>query len=385
MSIKLTGTVAGWKQHRCASCGALYRYRFSREAAVVARTPERREAKLRALLDRLQALVLEWRACPQCGSYQPDMVAQRRRFWAGWTCFAVWMGVFWLTAISVSGQGTIPTLTVAAVGYWLACAGVLAWTAGRDFNADPARNRAKSAAFAAAGTLRLDEPGTAQPSIPPPVGTRTRRARAIFAALLAVAVGLPILAEGTRRTAGWPLNPAFFPPVVGPGDQTTFYLPGTIRCVHGYWHGQAQALLYNAGRFGLANDHLPATTNDFYWAKELSVNPAQPDSDMHPWVTFTVPGNAPLAGQTVQVWLQVHTVFPRLVSADGLGDATFVTAERDLTAKASLVLAAPAAGRTYQSLWYGALAGSGVLLTLAMRRLWKSSRHEGQSTQTQIE
>lgn len=65
-------------------------------------------------------------------------------------------------------------------------------------------------------------------------------------------------------------------------------------------------------------------------------------------------------------------------------DETFVTGEQDMTGEASLRLAAPGAGWTYQCLWYGALAGSGMFLTLAARWLWKSSRREGQSTQTEV-
>ena len=270
------------------------------------------------------------------------------------------------------------------MGYWAVCAGVLAWTAWRDFNANPARNRDKAAAFTAAGTLRLDEPGTVQTSTPQPIGSHGRQAGAVLMVLLALAVALPTLAEGTRWAAGWPLNPAFFPPVAGPGDQTTFHLPGTIRCVHGYWRGQAEARLLNAGELGLNQDKLAAATNDYRWAKELSVSPNQPDYDVHPWVSFTLPADAALAGRSARVELRLHAVFPQLAGERGLDGFTFVTGERDLAASTALVLAAPRAGRTYQSLWYGAMAGSSVLLTLAMRVLWKSSRREGQSTQTGV-
>ena len=39
------------------------------------------------------------------------MVAQRRRFWTGWTCLAVWLGVDFLAIISVQDQLTVPSLT----------------------------------------------------------------------------------------------------------------------------------------------------------------------------------------------------------------------------------------------------------------------------------
>lgn len=379
MALKLTQTFAGWKQCRCVHCGALYRYRFAGSAAVVALTPERRYAKMQATLDRLVAAAVEMRACPQCGHYQPEMTARQRRLWTGWTLFAVWMGVFWLAAITVNGQLTVPTLTLAAIGYMAACAGTLAWSAWRNPNADLSRNQRTSAAAVTAGTMRLDEPGAADAAPASPSADAGRRPGWVFAVLLALAVGLPTLAEGTRRTAGWPLNPAFFPPVVGPGDATTFYLPDTIRCVHGYWRGQAQARLLNAAELGAGGDSLPATTNDFRWAKELAVNPAQPDNDMHPWVTFVVPGDAALAGRVARVGLRLHTVFPELV-----GEETFVTGERDLAAEVSLRLGPPAAGRTYRWLWYAALVGSGVLLTLAARLLWKSSRREGQGAQAAV-
>ena len=100
---------------------------------------------------------------------------------------------------------------------------------------------------------------------------------------------------------------------------------------------------------------------------------------MNPSVAFTVPGDAALSGRIVRVGLKVHTVFPQLVSGE-----TFVTAERDLAADVSLRLAAPGAGWTYQCLWYGALVGSGLLLTLAARLLWQRFRREGHSTQTGV-
>lgn len=363
MGIKLTNIFQGWKQHCCVQCGTLYRYRFTRTCAVVGFTAAKRQAKMKAGLDRMVAGAIELRPCPECGRRQPDMIARQRRIRVWWMLFGILLGLFTLTVLTLNDQGTIQRLTLCAVGWAAAGALALAWLASRNPNADLVRNRREAAAAVSRGTVRVDAPG--RPDAPPsPVpGEGWRRAGVIFYGLLIAATLLPLAAEGARRIARWPFNSTLFPPVVGPGDHTSCYLPELIHCVQGYWRGQAEARLANAKELGVTDSELPAVTNGFQWTDDLSVDAGQTDLGVHPWVTFTLPRDASLAGRTASVRLRLRAVFPKMVT-----DSTFTTGKQELAGEVTVTMASPGAGRMYLGLWYGALAGTSVLLTLAARR-----------------
>ena len=371
---KASQTIHCWKQHRCAGCNALYRYLFKRQSTATASSPEKAQVQLRANVDKLAATSVDERSCPSCGAFQPDMLAQHRRtryLRYGWIAGTILL----VAAIVSAAHGlNIPTMVIATVALAGLFIAMEARAALRNFNGDLIKNRANAEAALAKGDLRLDAPGV---SAQPQFDLGGRRPGSGFVAMLALCVLVLPLSEAARLASGWPLNPNFYPPVVSPGDATTFYMPEQIASVKGYWRGKPSAEVTNAEELGLSTGALPATTNESTWSGTISVKSSEKSSHSSPWIKFTLPGEQTLANKVANLRLKLAAEFPQM-----RGTNTYGEVRKDFTADTDLRLAASNAGGLYQGLWYGGLAGSIVLLALTTFLLCRHARSESKNTQT---
>ncbi len=373
---KSTQSLQCWKQHRCAGCSALYRYLFKRQALATASSPERAQAQARQKLDTAINTTFDQQPCPQCGFYQPDMSAQYRRaryVGYGW---CLWITLAVIACLSAADAVTIPGLTLTVLLVVGFCAAAEAWTSFRDHNGDLAKNRRLAETAMAKGIVRLDTPGAGnQPHLD--AGWR-KPGPAVYVLLLLGVLVLPA-AEAVRRVRDWPLNEPFFPPVVGPGDKTTFYMPEKITSLKDYWRGQPSVQVMNADALGTSADQWPATAKENSWSGTISVKSSEKDSRSSPWISFIVPNENSLVGKVAALRLELKTEFPQMV-----GSSTYQTMKKDFVAESDLTLAPEGAGAQYLGCWYLGLVASALALAVAVWLLCRHARGEGRSTQTGI-
>ncbi len=354
---KATVTVNFWKRHTCMRCEAGFRYRVRR--TLMGQGPNEQVA--RKNLDRAVAKALAgtvWNACPACGYVQPEMVGQRR---AGWHLGALLIGLALMGILAGLGFGhVVPHAWVSwlALGVGGALAAVHLGLALRNPNSDLKANRAGLAAALADTRIVLEREAPAQ-AVPrgDAVGlTEARRPLALVAVLLALlAVGA---AEGTRAAAGWPLNPGWYPGVLGPGDSGRHYLSEKIRSLKGYWTAQATVRVRNAEDVGLPyRAEMEARSKRDHWGANISAESSEERSRSTPWVDVRVLDRADLAGKELRLAVNLDVSYPRIV-----GTSSFEVARRNLTGETSLRLAERGAGKAYFVLWWAGLCGGGLLL-----------------------
>jgi len=374
---KASQKLTGWKQHRCAGCGAVYRYVFNRSLTATARSPANAQAALSKLVARAMQTGVDSRPCPHCGVIQPDMVAAHRRGRFNLWLWLILLGFSTLAIVGLSQGVNLPTLITVATLFGLVSAAALAWIGSRNPNRDLDANLRSAGSLLSAGTLGLDQPGVPDLARRGPMLPGLGLLAPLFLGFGVIA--LP-LAEVQRTVARWPLNPRFYPPVAGPGDQTTIYLPEKIHSVKGYWNGEPRVVARNAAALGLRAPEIAAVSSKDSWGGTISAKSSQKDNTSTPWTTLTLPTEpATLPGKTAQLVIDLSVTYPQLV-----GDRTsWQTMRQTMHTDADLTLAPAHAGALYWNLWfYGLLVGS--LLLLGAVLLLKSGVRAHPSRNTQL-
>jgi hypothetical protein len=364
-----TKKISCWKQHRCAQCGSLFRYAFERKVVGSAPTPERATKNLEVAITKTLATDSNVSPCPQCGAVQPDMMAQSKRRALLWILLATF---FLGGLLFIFGAGALLPASTTAWILALFGAAMAAWTwlvLARNPNPDPRSNLAKAATAVSNGTLALDEVRNDSEA------SRVRAGSAVGLTTI-VTLGLAVcalpFAELVRVVSGWPLNPDFHFPVVGPGDTSTFYFPETITAVKSTWNGVGGGRIANGASLPLETESgLHVTSHTDSWGSTIRVKSSEKNSSFTPWVDVQAPAVAALAGKRLDLKLSVHVTYPAM-EASG---STWRERSRDISRDTTLALATPGAGRTYETLWYfGTLAGLMGIICVAFfnrRRLAK--------------
>src|SRR5262249_35218834 len=108
-----------WKEHTCSCCGTVYRYLFKRTMKGEGGTPETAARNAERAVQKAIEREVDQRPCPECGLYQPDMVAAKRwtapwwAFWAGVPVFAL-LVILVLTDVMTYGTAAIIAAVCAA-------------------------------------------------------------------------------------------------------------------------------------------------------------------------------------------------------------------------------------------------------------------------------
>jgi hypothetical protein len=309
----------------------------------------------------------ELRPCPTCGFYQPEMVAGSR-----YRCHRLVFPAFTI-ALFFGGLGLVLGLVLPATHLavttappWAAAAvigiGLLAhliidaWNPNRSL----AANREAAQLHLDAGVVELVEKGDKWMASEPPTGVACRPARqfALYALML-FALLLTSTSEVLRFTRDWPTNKDCSPIVAGPGDSVKVYLPTTITCVKGYWHAGGRAEILNADDLGVARP-LQLTSNRSTWGDQINAEASEQERNDRLWGQLELPDDSKLAGQTLQIKMDLQVVYPKAK------DKGFENTEENLTHTATLVLASDRyAGSMY--FWCYLLGGlGGVVLALVM-------------------
>jgi hypothetical protein len=356
---KATITVECWKQHTCVCCSGVFRYRFTRTSTGEGGTEESASAAARAQMMNTLANEVDVQPCPSCGYVQPDMVGSRRAVGHAWVLGGLLVAMLVLIILALTEVMLPKTVVQAAIaigGLALAAQLIVAL---RNPNSNLASNKASVERLVERGTMEIRSAGKIEEAVPETLprafGVTT------WIALLLMLVG--VLAMGAcevqRRLAGWPLNDAWYPPVVGPGDSSYVYT-GKVSSVKGYWTGTVVADVTNAAELGLPNPRLAAETHTANWGNSISVKSSEKSSNSNLWARIHVPNEAKIAGKDMKVSITIGFNYPVIT-----GGNNFRPEQGTSSYNGEIKLASPYAGESYRKLYWNGLIGGIVLMSAA--------------------
>ncbi len=376
---KATIEVRCWKEHSCIGCGGTYAYLFVRKVTGQAGTEAAAHSNAQAAALKTVKHEVDLQPCPTCGLYQPDMVGSQRAS-RHWTIFWVTLGFLVLLLILQACRILTADVTIwlAAIGCSLAVVAHLLVDR-HNLNRNPEANQELARQSLETGRLQRGQPGRAEP---PPAELCTPRwspMHRLAHFLMVAALGVLILPEVVRTLRGWPLNPDWHPPVAGPGDETYCYLPDSINSVKGYWHASALVNATLADRPNEPAFQVPAVSSTTTWGNNIRVKSREKNTSSRLWVTLHLPDRPDLAGQTLQLKIEMTAAFPAIMGAN------FVNQQATFQRTAELRLAPPKAGTEYNQLWWaGVLVGSGLVLAMSLGLVGAANALKRQAPATNV-
>ncbi len=347
-----------WKEHICACCACKYRYLFRRKKAGQGTSPERAVANAEKAVVRALANEIDVQPCPDCGLYQPDMVAVRRSH-GHWLIFFLSIVPVALVIILAAAEA----ISLAAAAYLAAALYGMVWIAHLAFclynpNRNLAANQALGERKKADGEIWVPEESRPDPDAVPP-STATGMASYFVLLLMLGCVLSSLLAPMLSVVNHWPVNSSWVPNVAGPGDEAYVYFPNKIVSVKGYWNGQASATATCKTEPALQVGKLTARTQTDVWPQTIQVdNKSSSTSTKALWVKVGIPGNSDLVGKTLTVQMSLAVRYPKLMDATHFDD----NFSENFTYSADLTLAKPGAGAVYRACWYAGVIGGGLAM-----------------------
>ena len=382
MAVKHTCTinVRCWKQHTCVACGGQFSYLFLRKVVGTASTPAAATAAAEANAKKKLASDVDSHPCPNCGIYQPDMIGSRRAQWQAWLFALSAVAALALFILSVT-HVLQDDVFVPAAAVILAAFGLLQFFVdARRPNRDLTANLQLALRSMERGVLRLDKPGQARLGLDGPwrpQGSLLGPAAFVSCLVALLAILSPSV---VRDSQGWPFNRACYPPVVGPGDSTCFYMKQSLQSVKGYFRGMAKATARDID--GGPEFAVAAHSSDADWGQTIQVKSEEKASNSRLWVKLDLPDKAGLAGKQLQCNVILAATFPKIDPAGNSFHVEHQTFEDALP----LHLGPPHSGRTYQKIWWcGTLGGMALVLLSGMMRIVNARRLRQQALPTSVQ
>lgn len=348
---KATGELRCWKQHSCAGCGSLYRYRLSRKIAGTGLSPEAAQQALRRMIEIVAKQAVDQRACPYCGLFQPEMLrSQRGTIYACMTALMVLapLAAFYAREL-LSGSQTAWLLSgcaaVALVGNLLALA--------NNPNRNPQATLKDAQKQREAGELVLDKPGLLASAGFVPVAEPGSPKRWLAMGLLLLSVLGAAAPELLRTVRHWEFDPSLTPPLVGAGESFRYTLPQKIDSVAGYWGGSVTCTWVNAEELGVREPCKASVPRGTWGASITSLGTAS--HRVSPWVDIILPKEPALEGKTGRFQVNLQLRYPKTYDSRTFGEV------QDSAAQAfSVTFLSPGANSTYQTVWWVGVLGSAV-------------------------
>ncbi len=365
MSTTYTSTISinCWKQHTCVGCGALFRYRFSREVTGSAGTPEGAEEDAEKTAAKVLKDGVEPRPCPTCGLYQPEMIGARRASVHGWSVVVAVLGLIVVAILAGTDVVSMPMLS-----WWCLLTGIVV-AAGNVLvsmhnpNADLEANGEKAVTYVGERELYCDRPGSsARPRrIPGSEGFTT----SAVVALVLVAAGslLTGCGEAARLLNGWAINRDCHPPIVGTGDTVRIYLPDSVTSLKGLWSGRAAVSCANGEALGL-DGPFTAAARSADWGESIYTKGGS-NSTSPLWADVTVPEGTTLRGDAAELTIDLEVTYPSVV-----GGTNFENVKTKAHHEVRVVLSSAHAAGTYRSIWWASVVVGGCLAVAGAFMLW---------------
>lgn len=364
------------KIHECVLCGTKFHYLMERSVQGQGATQDGARENLATNAQATMESNVDTHPCPTCGMVQPEMVGATRSFQHG---FQFWLALIVAGVLSIVA-GTHGAHFASVIQAGVVLYGALAlWgyvTASTNPNERLADGHAKALAEVADGTLTILEEGDKdRPKVPHPDRV-TEGVHMPAMVMLVTAMALTMGAEGLRMASGTPLNDAWYPAVVGPGDTSSYYFDQQIRSLKGYWRGKSFAVL-----LGLPDEVLgelepesvdegavrcETHTKDNDWGSSIRVKSSEKRTSSTIYTDVTIPDAESLGGLEVQMKTAILYQYPAMD-----GSSSFKVEQNVIAEEPKLKLAGPGAGAAYaRNCWLG-IGGSGLLLMFAFAWLWK--------------
>lgn len=354
-----------WKRHICVNCGAVFRYFMTRQVTSQGATEEQARTNLQNVAVMTMENGVDAHPCPTCGMVQPEMAGAARRQAYGWLCWLA-AGLTLVMAITMGFQFPISSITLGGMIGAALLALICLVTAFGNPNANLTANLNKARAQVAAQQLFLDGELENPPPRKTDVAGLTDGKHPVGFIMLGLALLLMVAPEGLRNLKGWKENSNWFPAVMGPGDDSTYYFHGGIHSIKGYWNGQVKAQLTSPGLDKPLT--LTAKTQDNKWGDTISAKSSEENESVSLWTTVTMPKEASLTHQDASLELEVQYVAPVMK-----GSSNFVETPGKVSEKPQVHLATAGSAATYGGLGWLAVWGGGGLLTLAAITLYRSA------------
>lgn len=345
-----------WKEHTCSCCATVYRYLFKRTMKGQGGTPDAAARNAERAIEKALEKEVDQRPCPECGLFQPDMVATRRSTAHWWTLAAsaaIPALLFILVLTDLISLGTA-SLVAAASAVPALVAHFLIDVA--DPNRNREANRKEGRRLAKNGDLWVPEKKQPKELADEPVGNGLTTGNYVCYALLAASVLAFLMPMALRVASGMRVNSGLYPEVVGPGDSPYVYFPDKINSVKGYWSGQPRVTVLNAAELGVPVN-IGATSKSESWGNRISVKSSEKNSHPSLWAYLQIPPDPQLAGKLLKLKIDMNVRYPTM----GGGDS-FQETNSQFSRNAEITLSSPGAGKVYKgSFWLGYLGGCALL------------------------
>jgi hypothetical protein len=346
-----------WKEHKCSCCRTVYRYLFKRTMQGSGGSPEAAARNAEKAVEKSIEREVDQRPCPECGLYQPDMVAAKRSK-AHWWAFAagvpVYLLLFILVMTDVLTFGTAAMAAAACAVLLLAAHFLIDAT---DPNRDREANRKLGRRMVKNDEMWVPEDRQPRELRDDAVGNGVGGGHYACYAMLGAAALLFLLPLGLRLAMGMKGNAGWYPDVVGPGDSAYVYFPDKISSIKKYWSSQTRVAVLNGAEAGNPVITSPAKPQD--WGDKITVSSKETKNGSPSlWTRLQIPPDPSLAGKTLKLKIDMGVIYPAMMGGDRFGEQNTV-----VTKTVDLNLSSSGAGRLYKlSFWLGFLGGTALVL-----------------------
>ena len=353
------------KEHTCVTCSTVFRYRMHRAYTSKASSIDEGKKNARSMLECLFKNQSDKHPCPVCGLYQPEMF-RRKESTIHLLTLVLTLGLF----ISLAGtshyfQLTYFITTVLAMVIASLAVTVHLVASSVEPNLYLEQNLKIADEEVRQGELQIVNSGV-NPT-PNRMGVPKFKlglgARVLFCAF---SVFVFQAGDVLRIASGWSYNEDWYPPIVGQGDQSRFYM-GHRLSIKKLWCGQNPSVdILNASELGVPGSSIQARTQDTKaWSQEILIKKGdEMESRANFYVELLMQDNqlSNLNGKTLHLDLSLSTLYP-------VSDTDKKFHEEGFSARqqTQLRLSPPGSGALYQRVWIiGLLAGAGLNLLIGL-------------------
>lgn len=304
--------------------------------------------------------------CPNCGVVQPEMVAAKRKKHYIWQMII--FTCMFLSTILIAYFHVIHYTTAVLIHFCGAFI-IVIWHLITNIR-NPNNNLAAQLKIAKQreqqpSQLKLEKQGNLEGNMPP--NEITHIYSGFLSALCALSLLLIVTPEIVRSVQKWPLNPQWYPQIIGTNDTSTYYLQKTIRSLKGYWRGVAVANIFVKGQ--IPSIDAQAITNNNSWGQTINFEGSERDTKSHIYAQVTIPSQSQLQNKEVLSVIYIEYEYPKF-----MGGNSYMILNGEVEEKASVKLAHANAGRQYLQLFYGGNIGGGLLLFLLLLVAYRRSK-----------
>ena len=339
-----------WKVHTCVNCSTIFRYLMTRKVTAQGNTEDQARTNLGNAMVSSLTKGVDQHSCPSCGMHPPEMVAAARNGRFSWlNGLVVVVGITLMILLGIE----YPVSTVCFWGGVLLAplAAGFALTSLKNPNTNVQSNLTRAQQSVQGGKLFIEQAPENPPVRRSDMAELTHGRHPLAMLLLCVGLFLMALPEAVRLVNGWQENDKFFPAVVGPGDNPTFYFDRKIHSIKGYWRATSIGAEMDGQK-------LTATAKDNNWGNSISVKSSEENDQETIWLKIQMPAGSEFSKKDAKLDLKVQYLAPVMS-----GSSNFKEEEGEAAETPQLHMATPGAGKLYGKLaWLGVLGGSGLIL-----------------------